>query len=492
MMKKLAIGVATLGAVALIGGGTYFFVQKSENENAIRILASFQTQLKEIAPKSSFRYQTVNVDIFNRTMTIEKLHVAVPSSNVVIDIASLVLSGDENLLLFANFNQIQWIQNAEDKINVGSAHFSNLDVVALLDLQKLQRSDDDEIVELLKKISVKNIKFANLNANIKSEGKSVKIGSFESGDITGGNWGSFKVDNLKLGDKTGGVNVDNILVKNIDLIQISKLEDKKAQLDLLGFDKIIISGVSFNKDDIQYTIKRVGMDNVNRLEDVLTSFRLFIDELDIPISATKKSELTKITKAIPFVSEFVKFLSELNEKSFQISAEIGTKVEVGSGTMTIGPIGLGVKGLGTISMIGELSDLNSDVLKLVLIGEFERIEKLLKSGGPDAVLGKFGGKVVELKVLYKDGHLANEAFNMISENNPKSLADEWSKNIMQLPFPDQNLLKASSKAVHDFVMGANEISISVKPKIPFSIENIEKSVKAGTISKDMNIIVSGR
>ena len=138
------------------------------------------------------------------------------------------------------------------------------------------------------------------------------------------------------------------------------------------------------------------------------------------------------------------------------------------------------------------TDLNSDVLKLVLIGEFERIEKLLKSGGPDAVLGKLGGKVVELKVLYKDGYLANEAFNMISENNPKSLGDEWSKNIMQLPFPDQNLLKASSKAIHDFVMGANEISISVKPKIPFSIENIEKSVKAGTISKDMNIIVSGR
>ena len=291
-----------------------------------------------------------------------------------------------------------------------------------------------------------------------------------------------------------GVNVDNVLVKNIDLIQIAKLEDKKAQLDLLGFDKIIISGVSAtsSKDGIQYTIKRVGMDNVNRLENVVTSFRLFMDELDIPISATKESELTKNTKAVPFVSEIMKFLGGLDEKSLQISAEIGTKVEVDSGALTIGPIGLGVKGLGTISIIGELSDLNSDVLKLVLIGEFEAIEKLLESGGPDAVLGKLGGKVVELKVLYKDGYLANKAFNMISENNPKSLADEWSENIMQQPFPDQNLLKASSKAVYDFVMGANEISIFVKPKTPFSIENIEKSVEAGTISKDMNIIVSGR
>ena len=381
------------------------------------------------------------------------------------------------------------------KLELGRADFTDLDVIALYDFQKeIEWSNKEDVIESIKKISLKNVNFNNLdiktNFHIKEE-QSFTIQSLSSQNIKDGKLGLLEVGNIKFKDfKKNKFNIKNIFLKNLNFNQISQDYDPYTQKNLnetiLIISEIYLTSRDRKDQNFEFSIKKINLNNiVDNSGNVITSSNFFIENLNIPISKTRNSSLYKSLNKNSFNA--VKILNKMDQKSFKINLQIGTRLESLSGQVMVNPFIIEVKGFGKFDLNIKLSDLNSDVLRSLQNGNFKNYNKR------NAVkeINKLGGKIVELTILYEDAIFANEIFKHISKNNIKSLADKWSKKILELPVNDKFLLQSLSKATYNFITEANKLSLYSKPKQPYPIENLLKSFKEGTLSKDMNIIIYG-
>jgi len=395
---------------------------------------------------------------------------------------------------FFKVNNIKFNGN-DVKLNLGSSYFTDLDIIALSDFKTEKNwSDKENIIEFIKKISLKNLNFQNFGiktGNDISEENIFTIESLSSENFKDGVLGMFEVGNVQFNDfKRNRFNIKNIILKNFDFGQISQEYDAYSQKNLnetiLIISEIYLSFQDRKDENFEFSINKINLKNIiNNSGKIINSSNFSIENLTIPISNTKNSSLHSKLNKNSF--NIVKILNKMNQKSFKINLQLGTSLDIISGKIKIDPLSVEVKGLGKFDLIIKLSELNSDVLRSLQDGDFENYNKKNTING----INKLGGKIAELKVLYEDVSFANEIFRHISNNNIKSLAEKWSKKILTFPFNDKFLLQSLSEATYNFILKGNKISLYSRPEQPFPIENVLSSFQDGTLSREMNIIIHG-
>ena len=298
------------------------------------------------------------------------------------------------------------LKGNEVKLELGSVDFTDLDVIALYDFQKeIEWSNKEDVIESIKKISLKNVNFNNLdiktNFHIKEE-QSFTIQSLSSQNIKDGKLGLLEVGNIKFKDfKKNKFNIKNIFLKNLNFNQISQEYDPYTQKNLnetiLIISEIYLTSRDRKDQNFEFSIKKINLNNiVDNSGNVITSSNFFIENLNIPISKTRNSSLYKSLNNNSFNA--VKILNKMDQKSFKINLQIGTRLEFLSGQVMVDPFSIEVKGFGKFDLNIKLSDLNSDALRSLQNGDFKNYNKR------NAVkeINKLGGKIVELKILYED------------------------------------------------------------------------------------------
>tara|TARA_B110000503_G_C6932340_1_gene323340 strand:- start:26 stop:457 length:432 start_codon:yes stop_codon:yes gene_type:complete len=135
-LKIIIISLLTISSLLLVA---YFFTKNFIYKEAIKTLDSFYIEMKKFDQNAEFSFQNINIDIFKRIISIEKIQLKIPTNNLNINVTTLDFSGDEKKINFANFGQIEWIQkfNSEEyKIELSSGKFTDLDIIALYNFQK--------------------------------------------------------------------------------------------------------------------------------------------------------------------------------------------------------------------------------------------------------------------------------------------------------------------------------------------------------------------
>lgn len=378
----------------------------------------------------------------------------------------------------------------EGDFQIAGISFKDLDLSTLDDVKK------EDLVTFFKTLSLGNFTIEGIKADLQG----LKAGEFD-GKLNM-NWDLYKVDGVEKGmvnhvvmngfdaafnSKANGmnfgagfgkgeardVNYGDSLEKSIAAFKAAKQgirpDDfmKYANFDLY---ESYISDFYVKALGSTFSIKRYGIDDIQRDGKVVTNVHFEIKELNVPHAVFKQAP-----------PQLAAFLDQLNKKNYIANLDVVANYDVASETMKIGPLNVDIDGLGKLKFESQFNGMDIKAARQMADGNFEAAQT-------------FVPKLVNASLEYNDGVLANQIFKTMvggQMEHMTALADKFAFDAAQFAGSDRARAQMIYDAVRNFIIGSNGFNINLAPTTPVQIDQLPGMVMADGGLAALNAKVSG-
>lgn len=362
------------------------------------------------------------------------------------------------------------------KFSIKNVEIEALDFSAYAgSIPDLQNAGSDQFLEDFWR-TAKIEKFLLENFKVIDGEVSPSIGKFLIKDVKDGIAGNITLTDMSVSnidnDTLQSMSIKQFKIDNLDMMIAKKSEAELlvALQNFMGIDAGVISGLQVNmKDGTKVSIKKIGVEGIERHQGVVTAVEMVLQETEFPVDAFDQHN-----------PEVAAFLKGFSEDVFNVSFDIALKYDVATGSI-VEDMGLSAKGMGTLKIDLELAGFDLETFQLFSQGAFESVDWLNREDL----------KLVGFTVRYTDEKLADWLIDTYSNGNRVGLAEHLAANVSSFS-ADRMFIQLASEEIKRFITGANQFLITAKPVSPVTAGAVMRAMDQGAISNILNLQLSGQ